>query len=267
MTRSRGARATVASPWETVIKVGGSLGRNAALPPFLRRLGELARGRRVLIVPGGGRFADLVRQEMTRLRLAEEAAHRMALRAMDQYGLLLAALTPGARAVSGLREAARMARAGRIPVLLGSSLIDRARGLQRSFDLTSDSIAAYVARRLGARSLVLVKSVERPDGRLRGRAALLRLARRGVVDPLFPRLVPRGCVLWIINGRRRGAGLERLWPQPAARQAAAAKSGSKCQGGGTGGPRASRKAARRSGSRRPSRPPRHNAPRTPIRSG
>ena len=46
----------------------------------------------MVIVPGGGPFADTVRQLDARWGLTDHAAHRMAVRAMEQYGDLLTAL-------------------------------------------------------------------------------------------------------------------------------------------------------------------------------
>jgi len=213
--------------WDLLVKVGGSLGRGRALPPLLGALASLARHRRVLVVPGGGRFAGLVREEMRRLGIGEEAAHRMALLGMDQYGLLLAALAPGAEAVPDLAAARWRARAGGLPILLASGMVMRAKGLERTFRLTSDSIAAHIAGRTRPRRFVLLKSVAGEAAPLAGRAGAARLARLGVVDPLFPALLPAPIETWVLDGRDPEA-LARFSPEgprparrsPAARRAA-----------------------------------------------
>ena len=197
--------------WDLLVKVGGSLGRGRALPPLLHALASLARRRRILVVPGGGRFAGMVREEMRRLRIGEEAAHRMALLGMDQYGILLAALAPGAKAVPDLVTARRLARAGRLPILLASGMLMRARGLERTFRLTSDSIAAWLAGRARPRRFVLLKSLAGEGGPLPDRAAAARLARRGVVDPLFPAFLPARLETWVLDGRDPNA-LARFSP-------------------------------------------------------
>src|SRR6266571_3110112 len=199
--------------WDVVIKIGGSLGRGRSLPRLLARVSRLARHRRLLVVPGGGLFADLVRGEQARHRLAEPSAHRMALRAMDQYGLLLSALCPGARPVDDLALARRVAAGGRVPVLLASAIVERERRLERSFRLTSDSIAAFLARRVRADRLVLLKACAGEAGPV-ARSRLRRLARRGVVDRLFPALAPPRAETWIVNGRT--TGWERVVSQAAA---------------------------------------------------
>lgn len=187
--------------WDLLIKVGGSLGKGSGLPALLRRISGVARRRRLLLLPGGGVFADAVRAEQARLALGHARAHRMSLLAMDQYGILLSELCPRSSLVSDLQAARRAAAAGRVPILLASSIIGRQRSLERSFRLTSDSIAAFLAGRIGAPRLVLLKSTRRPDGRVASRSAAVALARLGVVDPLFPKMMPRGAETWILDGR------------------------------------------------------------------
>lgn len=197
--------------WDLLLKVGGSLGRSDALRPLLQRISLLAHRRRLLVIPGGGEFADLVRGHMTRLRIDEKTAHHMALLAMDQYGLLLSSLSRRATGVDNLRAAELVAEAGRVPILLTASLIRREPALERSFRLTSDSIAAFLAGRLRSTHLVLLKSVRKQAERIRDRASAEALVRRGVVDPLFPEMLPARTTAWILCGRRPQE-LDRFMP-------------------------------------------------------
>ena len=59
-----------------------------------------------VIVPGGGPFADAVRALQPALGMGELVAHRMAILAMQQFGLALQALEPRL----GLAETARELR-------------------------------------------------------------------------------------------------------------------------------------------------------------
>ena len=231
--------------WDLVIKIGGSLGRGRPPRRLMAIVAAAARRLRTLVVPGGGRFADLVRGEMERLSLPEAAAHRMALRAMDQYGLLLAAICPDARPVTGLGAARRVALAGRLPVLLASAIVDREPGLERTFCLTSDAIAAHLAARLGAARLVILKSVPGLDRTVPDRRAARMLARRGIVDPLFPVHAPFGSGILLLDGRRPER-LESALREPGSRS------------GNRAGPRPERRGARphspRNGLSAPRRP-------------
>jgi aspartokinase-like uncharacterized kinase len=204
-------RGTPPFRWDLLLKVGGSLGQRPSLRPLLQRIALLAGRRRLIVVPGGGMFADLVREQMRRRGIDERTAHHMALLAMDQYGLLLSSLGRRSAAVDNLRAAELVAEAGRVPILLASSLVRGEAALERSFRLTSDSIAAWLAGRLRAAHLVLLKSVGGPPGRLRDRAAADQLARRGIVDPLFPGMLPAKSSVWVLNGRRPSE-LDRFMP-------------------------------------------------------
>jgi aspartokinase-like uncharacterized kinase len=183
-------------------------------------LGTLASSRTLVLVPGGGRFADEVRRADRRFRLDASSAHWMAILAMDQTAHLLADVAGDAVVVHDPREI----RPGRVNVLALSGWLRGADPLPHSWSVTSDSIAAWVARALRARWLVLLKDVDglfdrkpgrnldRNPGRSPGRSPgaegsgrlLARVTRgqaRGVVDPYFGRALGRGQACWIVNGR------------------------------------------------------------------
>ena len=81
----------------TVIKVGGGLSATpGALEAVCAALGAAGRRHRLLVVPGGGPFADAVREFDRRQPLSPDAAHWMAILAMDQYAHVLADRIPGA---------------------------------------------------------------------------------------------------------------------------------------------------------------------------
>jgi aspartokinase-like uncharacterized kinase len=190
---------------EWVIKVGGSL---AARPTGLRRLMETlaaaARRHWLVVVPGGGSFADEVRRVDRRVRLGDSAAHWMAILAMDQYGYLLARLAPGATLVRGRREL----MPGRLNVLAPSAWLLRADPLPHSWDVTSDSIAAWIARTLRVRRLMLVKHEDGFIAPGRGPHQVSAHVReialdtlQGVVDPYFARALDPAIGCWIVRGQ------------------------------------------------------------------
>jgi aspartokinase-like uncharacterized kinase len=188
---------------DAVLKVGGSLSRRpAALRRLMSVLAMAARRRTLLVVPGGGPFADAVRRADRRFRLDASSSHWMAILAMDQYAYLLAALAPGARMVAGPTQV----EAGRLNVLAASSWLRDADPLPHSWAVTSDSIAAWVARRLRAKRLVLLKDVDgqfdrdpaRHGARLLRRVPRTRL--RGVVDRHFPKALGLRLPCWVVNG-------------------------------------------------------------------
>jgi aspartokinase-like uncharacterized kinase len=172
----------------TVVKVGGGLARDAAA---LRALGTglAGCGRRhpLLVVPGGGPFADAVRRYDDRFGLRDDTAHWMAILAMDQFGRALADIVPGAE----LHDDLRPVRPGAVAILLPYALLRERDPLPASWDVTADSIAAWVAGAAGAGRLVLVKAVASPDA-------------AGVVDAYLPTaLREAGVEAWVIEPQPR----------------------------------------------------------------
>lgn len=161
------------SGWR-VVKIGGSLSGSAELARWLRRLAD---GRGWLIVPGGGPFADEVRRRQPVLGYGQEAAHGMAILAMQQMALAFHALE------SRLRPAERIEGqpgAG-ATVWLPWAMVGRCREIEASWDVTSDSLALWLAREVGAVSVTLVKSAPVPAAAMRAEEA----ARLELVDAAF----------------------------------------------------------------------------------
>jgi len=161
---------------DVVVKLGGSL---LADPPRLQRtldtVGSIAAAGRIVVIPGGGPFADAVRDIDGRLGLSADAAHWMAILAMDQYSYVLASRLPNAALVESRDECVRALDQGALAVLAPSRWLKAADPLPHSWEVTSDSLAAWLAGELGASRLVLVK----PAG-----------AGEPLVDPYFSRALP-----------------------------------------------------------------------------
>jgi aspartokinase-like uncharacterized kinase len=181
----------------TVVKVGGGLGRGAgddALRTLCATLGVLGERHPLLVVPGGAWFADA---------LPATTSHHMAVLGMEQFGWLLSELIPGAVRCADARPAAL-----RTTVLLPAALeLD---GLPASWKVTSDSIAAWVAGKVRAGRLVLVKEVDgvyaewpaRGDPIARMTAAELAALRPAGVDEHLPTLLEAATFeTWVISGR------------------------------------------------------------------
>jgi dihydroneopterin aldolase len=176
----------------TVIKLGGS----HAFAPHLRDWLDAIAGcaGSIVLVPGGGPFADLVRDTQPRIGFDDDAAHRMALLAMEQYGCALASMNAQFTLAGSPTEIACALAEHRVPVWLPSPMVLAAREIPWSWNVTSDSLAAWLAGELRASRLVLVKhGAARMDAE--------ELAARGIVDPAFPRFVARsGVAVTVLGG-------------------------------------------------------------------
>jgi aspartokinase-like uncharacterized kinase len=173
-----------------IVKVGGSLldwvGLPGRLADFLGSQQSADPDGRMILIVGGGRVADLVRELDRNHRVGAETAHQLAIRAMDLSAEFLAAILPGSIVVDRLDALPSVWNSGRVPILLAWPILVEIEQpgivpLPRSWDTTSDSIAARIAVHLRARSLILLKSASLPPGTTREEAARLRW-----VDPHFP---------------------------------------------------------------------------------
>jgi 5-(aminomethyl)-3-furanmethanol phosphate kinase len=185
---------------DIVMKVGGGLlAHRDCFDAVLATIGAAGGGRRLLVVPGGGPFADAVRSVDRRLRLSAEAAHWMAVLAMDQYGHLIADRLAGGVLVSDRTAIGAALEARQVPVLAPFRWMRDVDPLPHTWDVTSDSIAAWVAGEVGARKLVLVK----PPGAAGGSSEA-----RDLVDAYFSRAMP-AAVTHVVVGADHTNALRR----------------------------------------------------------
>jgi aspartokinase-like uncharacterized kinase len=174
----------------TVVKVGGSL---FDVPDLGTRLsGWLAQqrqasGRSLVLVPGGGATADVVRALDRSHGLGEERSHRLALQAMAFNAHFLANLIERAAVVADAEALRRSLDQGLVPVLDAAAFLAADDVLPHTWAATSDSVAARLAALLGARELVLLKSTPPPPV-----ADWEEAGRLGFVDSVFAAMVPQG---------------------------------------------------------------------------
>ena len=113
---------------------------------------------KVVIVPGGGLFADTVREAQQLTNISDAVAHKLALLAMDQFGLLMAGMNPALATASSELEIAERGWQHRGIVWLPSKMVLADGSIPQNWQVTSDSLSAWLANKLGATQLMLVKS-------------------------------------------------------------------------------------------------------------
>jgi aspartokinase-like uncharacterized kinase len=140
-----------------VVKIGGGLLREQGLEGLrdaCAEATELATNRPVLVVPGGGPFADAVRAVDGLVGLGDATAHALALRAMDQLGVLLRPLLPAAELLAQLVVPRALGLLEAAPAFTGRP------DVPESWTVTSDSLAVLAAAAIGADEAVLLKSTD-----------------------------------------------------------------------------------------------------------
>src|SRR5262245_35849288 len=166
-----------------VVKLGGSVVRSGELAAWLDAIASSPLP--VVVVPGGGALADEVRSCQAALGFGDRAAHRMALLAMDQLAWAAAGLRQGFAIGTTEAELRAALERGEVAVWAPYGLVAGRGDIEESWRLTSDSLALWLAGRIGASCCFLVKSVRREGTR----ADVGELARAGVVDAAFPAML------------------------------------------------------------------------------
>jgi aspartokinase-like uncharacterized kinase len=180
-----------------LVKVGGSLMGHAR--------GVMARLRAydVLVVPGGGPFADAVRQLQGGSGFDDATAHKMAILAMDQYGLMLSDVS-GIPAYDSLEDFETPG------IFLPSKLLIKDDPFTPSWDVTSDTIACHIARLSNAEMFIILTDVDGifVDGKIVDEipASELKKLPETCIDVALP-----GCLIkynmdcQVVNGRDKDA--------------------------------------------------------------
>lgn len=129
-----------------VVKIGGSLLSKA------EQVMDVLRQYDVLIVPGGGVFADAVRRIYSKYRISEATAHKMAILGMHQYGLFLSD-------ISGVAVTKSIDEISGPKIILPLEIIEKS-SLPSSWDVASDTIACYISKSAGLSSFIKLTDVD-----------------------------------------------------------------------------------------------------------
>jgi len=163
-----------------VVKVGGSLLETCDLRRLLNDIADHGVGK-LVIVPGGGVFADQVRYLQQELRIDDMTAHRMALRAMEQFGELLIAMDPRLHAAKNLESINDWLEKDLIPVWYPYDMVADNPAIKASWDITSDSLSLWLANCLECKNLALLKPTVPEDEDY----SAMHLSQLGFIDNAF----------------------------------------------------------------------------------
>ena len=143
-----------------VIKIGGSLYSSGQLTKWLDKIAQFGE-KNIVIVPGGGPFADQVRVADKQFKLDQEKSHLMAILAMQQYGTMLTSMCPSMRSASSEEKIRFAWKENKAVVWEPFDMVSSECSLNASWDCTSDSIAAWLASKMQINRLLLVKSTDK----------------------------------------------------------------------------------------------------------
>ncbi len=145
-----------------VIKLGGSLlGDVTTLIDCLNTI-EQKKTDKIVLVPGGGVFADQVRIQQQQWKFNDETAHQMALLAMHQMALLFKSIQKSFVLASNLSDIQQALSNHSVVIWMPDLEELNSCGIEANWSITSDSLAAWLTEQLTATELILVKSAEIP---------------------------------------------------------------------------------------------------------
>jgi hypothetical protein len=175
-----------------IVKVGGSIAEFAwKLFEDLKGLEELKKaGKRILVVPGGWIFAEKVRELWKKGVIDDESAHWMAVECMDVYGYYLSRFADPV-IPENFHELSEELQYGGVRILIPGKLVRNYDELPHSWDVTSDSIAIWVARNIGAKNIVKATDVEGliVNGKVVGKISASQLRNETCIDSYAPKLL------------------------------------------------------------------------------
>jgi 5-(aminomethyl)-3-furanmethanol phosphate kinase len=163
-----------------VIKIGGSCAFSLDLRHWTSSVAEC--GGRAVVVPGGGPFADAVRVAQAKMGFGDAAAHHMAIVGMEQFGHALASFNGRLVTADSMAGLHRALDDNKVPIWLPARMAMKAADIPATWQVTSDSLAAWLAGKLRAPRLFLLKQLERSHDAV----AVNELVEDGIVDPSFP---------------------------------------------------------------------------------
>jgi len=159
-----------------------------------------------VLVPGGGPWADEVREAQKREGFDDRIAHRKALRAMEQYGRMLCATRSGLVEAENTHTIHEVLQDGKVAVWMPYGMVVADASIPQTWDITSDSLTAWLTRELEAELLVLVKSVSVADSGMPAAA----MTKRGWVDARFDEFCANGDFQYRVLGHGDHRRLARM---------------------------------------------------------
>lgn len=160
-----------------IVKLGGSLYNSSILTAWMQTLADYAHKIPIIIVPGGGPFADQVRHAQKQYALNDKTAHYMAILAMKQFGLTLANIQTDGQGLNANKTAQ-----SKLSIWLPDDALLTEQNLPHNWSISSDSIALWLAIKCSAQQLILIKSTKADT------ASIAELTQQSIIDSGFSAL-------------------------------------------------------------------------------
>lgn len=145
-----------------IVKIGGRILENKEnLESTVLQLKYLCENnfvKKIIIIPGGGLYANFIRKLDTKLSVGDDLSHWMAIFAMNCNGIRISQKYEDIRYFNNLNELKKSNE--RIVIFLPYDFLYQLDELPHSWDVTSDSITVYIAHHLGLKDCFLIKDID-----------------------------------------------------------------------------------------------------------
>ena len=189
-----------------VVKIGGSL-----FPVHAIELVKQLKGSKSLVILGGGEFANLIREYDSQVNFSNETNHWTAIDCMDIIAKLVDDKVDSSKLAYYLDEADKISDDGLTPIFVVSEFLRSEDPFECSWDVTSDSIAAYIAHSLNANLLIVtnVNGIYTQEPKEPGStfiskidATTLLTFQESSIDVMLPSLLLEfGTNCYVVNGK------------------------------------------------------------------
>ena len=169
-------------PW--VVKIGGSLYESRYLKEWLEIL-AVCRAHQLVIVPGGGPFAEMVRTADRQFNLDATHAHNMAVLGMQQFAYMMASLSPSMCLANCMEQIRCCWNDKRVVIWEPYNMVSQHCRFERTWDVTSDSLAVWLAEYLSIKQVLFVKSAPITLSQ----TTIPELQVHNCIDPVLPGLL------------------------------------------------------------------------------
>jgi len=189
-----------------IVKIGGSLTYDAK--PLLKALKSYAKenNKKIVIIPGGGEFANVVRKIDKALNISNSLSHKLAIKCMDLIGEVYAEIG-NIKAYDTLFNLKREIEKEKIAILLPSKVLLSTDIAEHSWAITSDSLSLYIGKLLDVREVIIATDVDGiydkfPGGKLLNIINANDIKGLTSVDETFPILLKQFKMnAYVVNGK------------------------------------------------------------------
>lgn len=189
-----------------VVKIGGSL-----FPNYAINLAKKLENTNSLIVLGGGEFANLIRKYDSEINFSQETNHWTAIDCMDIIAKLVNDKVESTKLAYSIDDAIAISDEGFTPIFVVSKFLREDDPFECSWDVTSDSIAAYISHLLNANLLIVtnVNGIYTQEPKEPGSTFISKIDAKTMlnfpessIDVMLPTLLLKfGTNCYVVNGK------------------------------------------------------------------